>query len=279
MRRISLAMVALTIAGQALAAAPDWQDQRAQSVYEPWVFLDSHHHRVVTAGYRAFISGADSSDIENQADFTAVPADSAYYLSSMRTGARIRSGRFDIYKISPGADSLIHAFLHIEGRVEGKDAVDDTCMADGVVLSRHILDRSIQSVDIDTGAVGKTELSPALAAAAFAFTVVDTFKLSTSRAGCGDRSGSKYVSWPAISVIIAALGLLAALANGVRSRDMEMIDTKISSLQKEVALGRDERLRNQTAITTALNEQNASLDRRLTRIEERIDLLIAQMCK
>jgi len=147
------------IATYALATAPDWQDQRSQTVREVWRFRDAAGVLTVTNGYRAYVSGADSADAENQADFTAIPADSAYYVSTMCTGAPMRSGRYDIYLISPGTDSLIYSFAYLNGTVAGKYAVDDTSMADGVVLSRHVLDRSLVSADIDTGAVTSVELA------------------------------------------------------------------------------------------------------------------------
>lgn len=88
-----------------------------------------------------------------------------------------------------------------------------------------------------------------------------------------------HLSWPALAVILSAMGLLAALANSVRSRDMQMIDTKISALQKEVSLGREDRLRSQEVITATLMEQGVVWDRRLARIESRIDVLISNQHK
>lgn len=152
MKRALMMLVALC-ATYAMAAAPDWQDQRGETVREVWRFRDAYGRLTVGSGYRAFVSGADSADAENQADFTAIPSDSSYYLSSMRTGAPLRSGRYHIYKISPGADSLVYSYAYINGRRLGKYAVDDTSMADGVVLSRHIADGAVGAADVDTAVI------------------------------------------------------------------------------------------------------------------------------
>jgi hypothetical protein len=114
----------------AIAASPTWMDQRSETVREMWHFYNRQGHLTVTNGYRAYIAGADSSGIANQADFVAIPTDSSYYLSTMRTGAPVRSGRYNIYRISPFADSLVYSFVYLNGHTIGKSAVDDTSLVD-----------------------------------------------------------------------------------------------------------------------------------------------------
>jgi hypothetical protein len=93
------------------------------------------------------------------------------------------------------------------------------------------------------------------------------------------KSTGIHLSWPAIGVILTVVGLLVGIADRVRSQDMAMMQERVAALQKEVALGRDERLRNQQAIVTALTDQAAIMDRRFTRIEQRVDMILDRCAK
>jgi hypothetical protein len=79
-----------------------------------------------------------------------------------------------------------------------------------------------------------------------------------------------HVSWPAVAIILSALGLMVALADRVRSQDMRLIETRMESIQAEVTLGREDRIRSQVQIAGALAEQNRLWDLRLSRIEASI---------
>ena len=79
-----------------------------------------------------------------------------------------------------------------------------------------------------------------------------------------------HVSWPAVAIILSALGLMIGLADRVRSQDMRLIEARMQSIQTEVTLGREDRLRYQMQISAAMAEQNRLWDLRLSRIEASI---------
>jgi hypothetical protein len=152
MKRAIVLLLALC-ATYAAATAPEWKDQRSESVREVWRFRNSRGQITIANSYRAYVAGADSDSVHNQADFILSASDSAYYLAAMRTGAPIRAGRFHIYKISPGADTLVYWYAYINGRTLGMYAVDDTSIAPSVVLTGHIKDYTIAAADLDTASV------------------------------------------------------------------------------------------------------------------------------
>lgn len=79
-----------------------------------------------------------------------------------------------------------------------------------------------------------------------------------------------HMSWPAVAIILSALGLMIGLADRVRSQDMRLIEARMQAIQTEVTLGREDRLRYQVQIASALAEQNRLWDSRLARIEASI---------
>ena len=126
-------LCALALLATCAIAATDWQDQSTTAVREEWRFRDAEGHVTIANDYRAYLVGADSALAANQIDFVAAVDCSCYYATNMRSGARIRSGRFDIWRIWPGTDTRVYKNAYVNGAVIGKGAVDDTTLAAGAV--------------------------------------------------------------------------------------------------------------------------------------------------
>lgn len=158
MRRI-LPLAALAAALFYMGTAPDWRDQSTQTIDVALVFYSSTGTVRTGTAWRAYIAGADTSDIENQIDFTYSADDLAWHASTTRTGVKIRSGWYDIYEID-GVDSLKIDQHFIAGYGLAKYAVDsDTTVATGAINARTIAAGAVGTSEVADGTIITDDIS------------------------------------------------------------------------------------------------------------------------
>lgn len=192
MIRIAVVLALLCIVAVSLAGT-DWQPQTSQTANDDFVILDGTFSVADSANvYRAFIDGADSSDAANSFDFVWGGASCSCFVApdTLRNGWTRRSSRWNVYKVSPGADTLYRQYLWITGRLAARGSVDDTATAANSVSSGDVIDYTLQTADYDTAsvtglaiaddAVGPDELSDGGTYTVFGL-VADTIRADTIR--------------------------------------------------------------------------------------------------
>ena len=156
-----LVVAALACLVVAALAAPDWQALTSQTARDEWTFWNASGTKAdATYGYRAYIVGcADTSLAANRFDWTYSAVCTCFAAQdTMGNGTRRRSGRYDIYRISGGTDSLVVDNAYIEGRIAAKESVDDTSLVASSVGTSEVINYSLQSADYDTNSVGALAL-------------------------------------------------------------------------------------------------------------------------
>jgi len=126
----------------------------SQTARQELHLYESDGSRKTSGSARAYMDGADSSDVDYQIDltFSAAGACSCWYAGDTTGGGdQYRDVRVDVYS-TDGSDSLVLDNYLLHGRWVGKDAVDGTAIAIDAVNGSKILDRTLQAADADTGA-------------------------------------------------------------------------------------------------------------------------------
>lgn len=238
MKRILAFLVGAALAALCIAAfaAPDWQNLTAQNARDEWTFWQSDGTKAdSTLGYRAYIDGcSDTSIVSNSFDWDYSAACLCFVSrDTMNSGARRRSGRFDIFRITGGTDSLVVADAYIEGEIAAVGSVDDSALVANSVGTSEITDKSIQQADVDTAAIGAIEIaSDAVGADEIATAAVDSAEVENSGLSLADlktasaaaagealiATGSAGMDWGSTVVDWTATGDLSSgddvLANG-----------------------------------------------------------------
>lgn len=136
----------VAVLGSALGGATDWQTLPAQDGSNRVFMYDTSGTFLTSGEFRAYVLGADSSDVDNQFDGVQDPTTLAYDFTTPR------DVWVSIWRIN-GTNVLIEPKHKLFGGLLGSGSVDDTTLIDGKVTTSKLAALAVTSSKIDSAAL------------------------------------------------------------------------------------------------------------------------------